>query len=331
MEKGKKIGIVTSFYRGIPYHMKNSGYERLIDYISKDNVYFSKKSKWTYRALAPFAHTNLIPLSYAFFNEEIRALRENDIIHHLYGEDTFFLSPMLKKNKKIVVTFHTPVERFKKVSPFFMNKLINGIDIIAVAPSQLRYFQNILKDPSKVRLIPVGVDTNTFRPKTKINKKYILSVGAHLRDYNTIINAMEIVSKKYPQIRLVIVSGKFKSCSQNIIVKKNISDEELVDLYHESMFQIISLKNATANLALLEGFAHGLPCIINNLEDVKFYTKDKGCLYFNTEDYASLAGQAINLIEKKRLREALSKEARERALELDWKNIAQKIEEVYYG
>ena len=41
----RKIGVITAFYKGKPYHMEFSGYERLIDFIKYDNLYFNQEFK----------------------------------------------------------------------------------------------------------------------------------------------------------------------------------------------------------------------------------------------------------------------------------------------
>jgi glycosyltransferase involved in cell wall biosynthesis len=330
------VSIITPFLRGRPYHSKYSGYERLIDSINPKKTYltidFPRLSKLTY----PFRMAKFMSRFYTSVDAEKTALRDDsDILHHVYGEDTFLLSGFkhFRKDKKIVVTFHQPPERFIKIMPFYWKRVVKNADcIIVLSPSQKDFFRKELGSEN-VFLIPHGIDTDYFSPVKEKDStdQFCLAVGDHLRDYNTLIEAMKIAAPGLPSgFKLVIVSRKLKGINQeNIILKSGITDGELLELYRRASFLVLPLKSATANNVLLEGMACGLPVVTNRLEDISYYTKDGGCLYYDGEDTGGLARQIIKIARSKDLQEKLGKEARKRAEELSWDEIARRTLEVY--
>ncbi len=331
-----KVSVITSFLHGVPYHSTYSGYERLVDFINAGNVYHTINFKKLGKSSYPFRRLRFISWFYTSVDAEKTALQDDsDILHHIYGEDTFFLSGFkhFKKDKKIVVTFHQPPERFIKIMPFYWKRIVKNADcIIVLSPSQQDFFRKELGSEN-IFLIPHGIDTDYFSPEKKEgpSDSFCLAVGDHLRDYNTLIEAMRIAAPDLPSgFKLVIVSSKLKDVNQeNVIIKSGIPDSELLELYRHASFLVLPLKSATANNVLLEGMACGLPVVTNQMENIIYYTQDQGCLYYNSGDIRGLARQIVKIACSKDLQEKLGKEARKRAEELSWDKIAEKTLEVY--
>ena len=330
------VSIITSFLKGVPYHSAYSGYERITEFINADSIYHTLNFKKLGKSSYPFRLLRFISWFYTSIDAEKTALRDgSDILHHIYGEDTFLLSGFkhFKKDKNIVVTFHQPPERFVKIMPFYWKKIVkNAKCIIVLSPSQYDFFKKEL-NTDNIFLIPHGIDTNYFSPvkEKDTTELFCLAVGDHLRDYNTLLEAMKIAGPDLPEgLKLVIVSSKLKGVNQeNIIIKSGIPDSELLKLYRNASFLVLPLKSATANNVLLEGMSCGLPAVTNRLKDISYYTKDKGCLYYNSGDTGGLAKQIIKIARSKDLQEKLGKDARKRAEELSWDKIGKKIVEIY--
>jgi len=185
-----------------------------------------------------------------------------------------------------------------------------------------------------VNLIPHGIDIDHFTPNSDTAKEEfsILSVGEHLRDYATLLKAMKIVNSQMPNLELTIVSRSIESVqkSLNIVVRRNIPDSKLLELYRCSSFIVLPLKEVTASNTLLEGLACGLPVICPRLDDLVFYTANQGCLYYEVGNESDLAEKIVYLASSsEKEKNAMSKKARERATQFSWKSIAKKIEKVY--
>ena len=234
------IGIITPFLDGKPHHSKYSGYERLIKYFPESKIYFTLNYKKISFLFYPFRVLKILPKMYATFKAELDCLKENDTIFHLYGDTTFFLSgiKLFRKNKKIFLTFHEHEKNFKRVMPFYWKYLLKDIDIIVVSASQQRFFLKYLPE-NRVHLIAHGIDVHYFRPNNNIKKKkQIISVGDYFRDYKTLLQAMEIVSKKIKDLKLIAVARLIKKrYDANYEFKIGIPDSELLRLYQESRWR----------------------------------------------------------------------------------------------
>lgn len=282
----------------------------------------------------PFKKLKLLSMWYLSASAEIDALnRELDILHHLYGENTLFLSSFkrLKKEKSVVVTFHHFPEKFTKIMPFFWKKLLNNLEkIIVVSPTQFRFFKKHL-DESSLSLIPLGIDTTYFKPLNRGSKDFCLAVGFHERDFKTLFESLKIINKEIQSLKFIILSEKVKKVPKNLNLEllNKVSEERLLSLYQNAAFQILPLKEATANIALLEGMACGLPTIVPSLENVIFYTKNKGCLYYEKGNAQELAEKISVLAADESKRKKLGIEARKRAEALDWKKVVKELVKIY--
>ena len=126
---------------------------------------------------------------------------------------------------------------------------------------------------------------------------------------------MEIVNKKIKDLKLLAIGREpKKKYNANYEFTRKISDSALLKSYQESLFQVIPLKEVTANNALLEGCACGLPLISIDSENIKFYFKEV-IVY---KDYKDLALKIINTYEN------LDKDKVD-VTHLCWENIVKKL------
>jgi glycosyltransferase involved in cell wall biosynthesis len=115
----------------------------------------------------------------------------------------------------------------------------------------------------------------------------------------------------------------------NVFAHRDIDDVALLALYQQADALFLPLTQSTANNSLLEGIACGLPVISTNLPAVQAYLSGKEAILVKENDPKELAEAILYLINHPTEREIMSQEARKRALELDWRNIAREYEAVY--
>ena len=261
------------------------------------------------------------------------AIRDSSrILHHLYGEDTLWLSASrrFRGKKKMIVTFHQPETRFKQVMPVYWKKMIQSIDcVITLFPKQYEFLREVLGTQNLV-LVEHGIDTEYFNPPVEKNSSlsFCLCVGDHLRDYATLLEAMRFLSREVPELKLVVVSNRLGPAErENVAVLRRISDQRLLDLYRAASFLVLPVNEATASNTLLEGMACGLPVVTTR--QVSFYTNERGCLYYEPGDVKGLCMSITNLAHSSDLRTRLGREARARAEELSWDRVAQRTLELY--
>jgi glycosyltransferase involved in cell wall biosynthesis len=336
IESETNVSIITPFLNGVPYHSRYSGYERLVYFLKpRPSIYHTLNfPRATWKVLRPLRLSRVLPKFYDCPMAEELALRApSKILHHLYGEDTFLLSgpKPFRGGKKIVVTFHQPKSMLEKVMPFYWKKLVRTVDcIVALDLGQFDFLRE--EFGGQVVLVEHGVDTEYFSPVTKAKAVacLCLSVGDHLRDYPVLLEAMRLLSRKLPKLRMTVVSNSLAIVPlKNVTVVRNISDERLRDLYRSSHFLVLPVRQVTASNTLLEAMACGLPVITTRA--FSFYTRDRGCLYYQPGNPEGLAESMQKLASSQASCIKLGVEARNRALELSWTRIAKRIMKVYDG
>lgn len=122
-------------------------------------------------------------------------------------------------------------------------------------------------DSNKVSFIPLGIDTNFFKPKKIKKGKCFLSVGKDVgRDFKLVISAF-----KDTNLSLKIVTSRANmACLEippNVEVVYDVPYLKLRELYNESQGVILMmqpLQRAGGQLVFLEALAMGKPIIVTN-------------------------------------------------------------------
>jgi len=205
---------------------------------------------------------------------------------------------------------------------------------------------------NNIEVINLGVDYDKFQKNTVAkhnhSEKIILSVGVlkPRKGYYISIPAIAEVRKKYPQIKYYIVGGKpqkmYSDLVKNLNLEKNVeflqglSDEKLIELYHQS--DIFLLTPVTINdndfegfgLVYLEAGACGKPVIGaygSGAEDA-IINNETGIL-IPQKDIKKTAEAVLKLLDNPELAKKLGENGRNRAWEMSWNNVAKKYIEIY--
>ena len=182
---------------------------------------------------------------------EVVKMNRVDLVHAHFAYPEGFVGLIIKKrtNKPLVVTVHgydILVEpstgygaRLDRRVNAIVRRVLNNADAV-IAPSNATFNEciKIMNDISKVHLIPNGVDTKKFSPKTdgsKIKEKFgiekctvIFALRNHERHYGLeyLIRAFEQVSMKRKNVALVIGGdGSLKDFHQQLAIDLDIKDK----------------------------------------------------------------------------------------------------------
>jgi glycosyltransferase involved in cell wall biosynthesis len=273
---------------------------------------------------------------------EFRALQKCydgsvDLIHYLDGEHSAQYLPKLrkalgaqKKWPKLLATFHQPPEVLKNLVD---KNAISALDrIVVMSPSQVDFFSSFI-EPSKIHIILHGIDTQYFQPakdSQNDNSFHCLTVGRYLRDFEALRKVASMLEDR-TDIKFHVVSpDPFESGGlNNIIFHTKLDDLKLLKLYQQSHALFLPLIDATANNALLEGMACGLPIISTDLPSVKAYVTKDAAILTEKNRPQDLANAVLQLFNNTALRGRMALAARQRAEELAWGKVARLYESLY--
>ena len=158
-------------------------------------------------------------------------------------------------------------------------------------------------------------------------------MGHHLRDYNVLAHIAKRALKEGLDVHFTVVARldrtKMLAGLTNVDLLSGISDAQLLQLYQTSDVLVTPLKDATANIAILEGMACGLPVFATDVPGVHDYTTS-GCRVLAPISQPDLLYDALVLAWDGELDlEAMGKASRAGALELDWTNVRTRLDAVY--
>ncbi|MGI9301875.1 MAG: glycosyltransferase family 4 protein [Gammaproteobacteria bacterium] len=261
----------------------------------------------------------------------------NQVFHFLYGENSYrYLGHMKRVNRHnyIVCTYHTPPQRFDEA--IRDRSHLQFIDAaIAFTRDQVEYLRGLLA-PERVFLIPHGVDVNHFRPapepKPDRDPLHCLFVGQHLRDFDTLAGAARAVAQD-AGIRFSIVTPQDRfdhfNGLDNVELLSGVSDAELLTRYQRADVFVFPLLDATANCALQEAMACGLPIVSTDMPAVRDYVDDACALLTPRGDVEALAAAIRRLEQDRGQLTRMGAASRKRAQDVSLENVASQTVDVY--
>jgi glycosyltransferase involved in cell wall biosynthesis len=254
-----------------------------------------------------------------------------DVVHFLDGEHgvrylPHILAAIGRRGVRLVATFHQPPDLAESlVDPAVLRRLDA---VIVMAPSQRAWAERHAA-PERVHVILHGIDADFFRPpdvRAERQRLRCVTVGNWLRDWRVFAAAAAAL----PEVDFVAVTSSKAAAPDlpNVSVRAGLSDDALAELYREADIAFLPLKGSTANNALLEGMATGLPLVATDLPAIRAYVPDDAGVFIegDVEGYVT----AIHRLGVDRsLRFSMGNAARRRAEALSWTNVARQHDRVY--
>jgi len=277
-----------------------------------------------------------------------------DILHfHNFGFPSSF--QILERSQALnILTFHSDIGRseFLKEFPIFLYILEKIVEwkidgIIGVSPIAINLFKKC--DLPKA-VIPNGVDFEKFNPQMPKIKKFrgekinILFVGRieERKGLIYLIKAYQVLTKKFPNLRLIIIGeGELKTQCQAFVKDHNLKEvyfegektgKELVSYFTSSdIFCAPSIYGESFGIVLLEAMACELPMVAFANRGYKTLLKGKRNEKFlaRPKSYTDLAKKLEILIKNKNLRREMGKWGRKEAKKYSWSKIAGQVLDFY--
>jgi glycosyltransferase involved in cell wall biosynthesis len=342
---------VTCVVKRWSHHTASGGYDRLAAAVGA-NVIARKRLPGLFGKAANKVWWHLTPMKdylrdyqIGDWLAELQALattsfKPPDVLHVLYGDEQ--LDQLIRWRNllrcPLVATFHVPPEdaahRFDK----YQKGLAKGIDVaVVVATSQIIPMQRWI-EPHKIVYIPHGIDTDQFRPDGQIpesDRMRVLIVGEHLRDWLVIHRAIDEINQRGLDVEFHLVTEErifpyFTGCD-NLVYHSRISEAELIHLYRSADVLFLPVTGATANNAVLEALACGIPVISTSVGGIPDYVNDESGWLLPVGDVAGHVNLIASLHGNRELARCRQEAARTQALKFDWRVIAERMIALYSG
>jgi glycosyltransferase involved in cell wall biosynthesis len=294
---------------------------------------------------------------------EIRKIDNKDIIHTPEYISTAIFSLFSKDTPVILTTPGSIFERIDNVNHYVWSttqvlkisarlSARNCARIIATSAEMEKWWIYAGAKPSKVIMIPLGVDTEVFRhiPEAKSRLGWtegvdILFVGA-LRYENgaeQLIQAMQLVTQSLGDVTLNIVGAgpdmeKLVALSNRLGLGKHIRwhghlpYEELPHYYSASDLFVFPRLSRLTPRVLLQAMACGTPVVTSNYGGfIDFISDGRTGYLVDPLDSSQIANRAVQILQDNVLRAAVARNAVEYVEKnLDWRVLIERTRQEVY-
>ena len=265
-----------------------------------------------------------------------------DVVHLMYLEKDLGL---LENRARIgasalIATAHQPRSWWNLAHG--RPEVVRSLDgLIVLTDREAEYWEEFL--PERVFVVPHGVDIDFFCPADETferpSEPRCLVVGHWLRDLRTLTDVADLLLEWHPEICfdfvIPLVARSTDELSRiarhdRVIFHAGLSDEELRDLYQRSTLLLLPMLDATANNAILEAQACGLPIVSSDVRGVASYVDSSFSDLLPVGDVDGIVDAVIRIVESDGERERRGRAARAHAVEnLSWQRLAPRVLEVY--
>jgi glycosyltransferase involved in cell wall biosynthesis len=266
-----------------------------------------------------------------------RSLRRNprQIVHYLWADRDMCYLDLLKRRMgfRLVGSFHNCPDQLYNL--FNFPRRLAAVDhFITVSSCQVESLERNGVPREKISVVLHGVDTDHFRPLPEQgNGRFqVLSIGSWRRNFTEMEEVFCRLGARGDVDSICLIEERWRERWRgipNLQLPQRVSDEELLRLYQSSDVMLMCAEAATANNALVEALACGLPVVGTDVAGVKEYVTDHAGLFFRKGDAAAAAEAVLRIKDNDELSKQLAVSARRRGEELDWRRIADEVREIY--
>lgn len=242
--------------------------------------------------------------------------------------------------KRISVVFHQP-PCWHRLHWGDFSALDGLANIICVSEHQAAYFRQVCA--GRVKVIKHGVRHDFFKPaarKKQSSAPKLMIAGNWFRDFHTLRLAMAHIWEKRPDVSLdCVVPRPARNAEElmNLAIDERVrwhaglSAEELRQMYQEATLLFLPLLEATANNALIEAMACGLPVITTNIGGVSDYLPEGAGALCRHQDPLDHANQVLAWLDDTERQQNAGTLGREWAVRhFDWPTLAAEMRETIF-
>ncbi|WP_262692940.1 glycosyltransferase [Kordiimonas aestuarii] len=261
-----------------------------------------------------------------------------DIIHFIDGDHSGWLAPAALRAlgaplPRFFSTFHQPPATLASATAPALASRFDHICLMSHTQAQV--FSHI-RPAGSLTVTEHGVDTDFFYPATSQDAKgskiriRLLAVGHWLRDYETAFKAIDALIRQGHDIEYHIVGAQRGLQYPGFVTAlHDLSDEELRTEYHQADAFFMPLQASTANNAILEAMACGLPIISTATGGMHEMVGDNAAVLCKPGVADDYSAAIISLLADPAIQKRLGDAARSRAEAFSWRATAKKMTALY--
>lgn len=322
-----------------------SGYHVLADYLEADRVVTKRSDPSTglpllvTRVMRRFAFSRWYSGGSREMEQAVRKrCREGfgGLVHLLWCDrDLGFLDYSLDPSKHpLIGTFHQCPDDLPQVirRPSALRKFAA---IIMMSESQRPYFRSHGVPDERLHRVLHGVDVDHFTPQSlaATDAFTVLAVGGTRRNF-PLMRAVAEALQDHASITFDIVGPPDKEHVfqglRSVRYHCRVSDDRLLAMYRQASCFLHLAENATANNAMLEALACGVPVVSQRVGGIPEYLTPECSLLSATEDDPAVVKALRDLAASASRQHEMRLAARAHALTLDWRITARATTEIYH-
>jgi glycosyltransferase involved in cell wall biosynthesis len=292
--------------------------------------------------------------------------RKNDV-KHLTSPDVAYLLNIFRFRKTLVscydlISYHR-IDDFGGLRKFFIKQNYKGVlkaeHILTISDYSKQDIIKTLKYPAeKISIIYPCVDLEKYYPKRdkailkkhglnaagEKSEKILLYVGSEepRQNVDKIIKALDILSKKYPSLKLVKVGkpqwpgGREKlltlieklGLTDKVIFTDYVPEEDLPKFYNAADVFVYPCSYAGWGLPPMEALACGTPVVVSDTTSLPEAVGDGG-ICINPHDHVALAYNIDLLLKDTALRKKKISAGLKHVKKFSWNTESKKLEKIY--
>lgn len=253
-----------------------------------------------------------------------------------------------------IATFHTTgfskvtigARFYQKMFPFY--KRLKAL--IGVSPVAVYFIRPYI--PGNYLIVPNGVDTSRFTPKgekhpeiTKLGGKKILFLGRldKRKGLGQLLPAFRLLRDEIDAHLIVAGTGPERTKYENFVRGNNLKDyvhflgfipnKELPSVYRScDVYCSPALGGETFGIVLIEAMASGIPVVASNIDGYRQVIKDgENGSFFDPYSPEDIKEKILSVLSNEKVKQKLVKQGLKIVKQYDWRNITDRILEIYHN